>query len=76
MHDPRSLRPVYPSPCSADPAPVIHYAPADHGVKVRIYLDGTQLAERGLSKVFHDLDKTPWRRDHDQAHSRMAASQA
>ena len=75
-------------PCAADPAPVIHYAPAenlehidvalidraeheidmaayvltdwpvmraltrtaDRGVKVRIYLDGTQLAERGLLK--------------------------
>ena len=81
----------------ADPAPVIHYAPAenlehvdvalidraeheidmaayvltdwpimqaltraaDRGVKVRIYLDGTQLAEREPAKVFHDLAETP-----------------
>jgi phosphatidylserine/phosphatidylglycerophosphate/cardiolipin synthase-like enzyme len=83
-------------PCSADPAPVIHYAPAenlehdvslidraeheidlaayvltdgpvmqaltraaDRGVKVRIYLDGTRLAEREHSKVFHDVAETP-----------------
>jgi hypothetical protein len=26
---------------------------------VRIYLDGTQLAERAPSKVFHDLAETP-----------------
>ena len=32
---------------------------ADRGVKVRIYLDGTQLAERQPSKVFHDLAETP-----------------
>ena len=30
---------------------------ADRGVKVRIYLDGTQLAEREPTKVFHDLTK-------------------
>ncbi len=85
------------APCSADPAPVIHYAPAenlehvdvalidhaeheidlaayvltdwpvmqaltraaDRGVKVRIYLDGTQIAERDLTKVFRDLAETP-----------------
>ena len=83
--------------CIADPAPVIHYAPAenlehvdvalidgaeheidlaayvltdwpimqaltraaDRGVKVRIYLDGTQLAERGPPKVFNELAETP-----------------
>jgi hypothetical protein len=28
---------------------------ADRGVKVRIYLDGTQLAEREPAKVFNDL---------------------
>jgi phosphatidylserine/phosphatidylglycerophosphate/cardiolipin synthase-like enzyme len=82
--------------CSADPAPAIHYSPAenpehvdvalidgadheidlaayvltdwpvmqalmraaDRGVKVRIYLDGTQLAERDPSKVFNDLAAT------------------
>jgi phosphatidylserine/phosphatidylglycerophosphate/cardiolipin synthase-like enzyme len=81
----------------ADPAPTVHYAPAenlehidvslidtakheidfaayvltdwpvmqaleraaDRGVKVRIYLDGTQLAEREPAKVFHDLAETP-----------------
>jgi phosphatidylserine/phosphatidylglycerophosphate/cardiolipin synthase-like enzyme len=32
---------------------------ADRGVKVRIYLDGTQLAEREPAKVFHDLAETP-----------------
>jgi phosphatidylserine/phosphatidylglycerophosphate/cardiolipin synthase-like enzyme len=32
---------------------------ADRGVKVRIYLDGTQLAEREPSKVFQDLAETP-----------------
>jgi phosphatidylserine/phosphatidylglycerophosphate/cardiolipin synthase-like enzyme len=32
---------------------------ADRGVKVRIYLDGTQLAEREPSKAFHDLAETP-----------------
>ena len=32
---------------------------ADRGVKVRIYLDGTQLAEREPSKPFHDLAETP-----------------
>ncbi len=84
-------------PCSADPAPVIHYSPtenlehvdvglidraerdidmaayvltdwpiiealthaADRGVKVRIYLDGAQLAEREPAKVFNDLAETP-----------------
>jgi phosphatidylserine/phosphatidylglycerophosphate/cardiolipin synthase-like enzyme len=82
---------------SADPAPIIHYAPAenlehidvelidsarheidfaayvltdwpvmqaleraaDRGVKVRIYLDGTQLAEREPTRVFRDLEQTP-----------------
>jgi phosphatidylserine/phosphatidylglycerophosphate/cardiolipin synthase-like enzyme len=76
----------------SDPAPVIHYAPAenlehidvalidraghdidmadwpvmqaltraaDRGVKVRIYLDGTQFAEREPAKVFDDLAETP-----------------
>jgi phosphatidylserine/phosphatidylglycerophosphate/cardiolipin synthase-like enzyme len=84
-------------PCYADPAPVIHYAPAenlervdvalidgakheidmaayvltdwpviqaltraaDRGVKVRIYLDGTQLDERERAKPFQDLAETP-----------------
>jgi phosphatidylserine/phosphatidylglycerophosphate/cardiolipin synthase-like enzyme len=32
---------------------------ADRGVKVRIYLDGTQFAEREPSKAFHDLAETP-----------------
>jgi phosphatidylserine/phosphatidylglycerophosphate/cardiolipin synthase-like enzyme len=32
---------------------------ADRGVKVRIYLDGTQLNEREPSKPFHDLAETP-----------------
>jgi ATP-dependent exoDNAse (exonuclease V) alpha subunit len=32
---------------------------ADRGVKVRIYLDGTQLAEREPTKVFDDLAETP-----------------
>jgi hypothetical protein len=32
---------------------------ADRGVKVRIYLDGTQLAERQPAKVFNDLAETP-----------------
>src|SRR3977135_3422982 len=32
---------------------------ADRGVKVRIYLDGTQLAEREPAKVFQDLAETP-----------------
>ena len=32
---------------------------ADRGVKVRIYLDSTQLGERELSKPFHDLADTP-----------------
>jgi phosphatidylserine/phosphatidylglycerophosphate/cardiolipin synthase-like enzyme len=32
---------------------------ADRGVKVRIYLDGTQLAEREPSTVFEDLAETP-----------------
>jgi hypothetical protein len=44
---------------------------ADRGVKVRIYLDGTQLAEREPAKVFNDLAETtttgPTRR-----HSRTA----
>jgi len=82
---------------SADPAPIIHYAPAenlehidvalidtakreidfaayvltdwpvmqalkraaDRGVKVRIFLDGTQFAEREPTKVFQDLAQTP-----------------
>ena len=85
------------SPGHADPAPAIHYAPAenlehvdvalidtakreidlaayvltdwpviqaltraaDRGVKVRIYLDGTQLAEREPAKVFLELAETP-----------------
>ena len=32
---------------------------ADRGVKVRIYLDGAQLAEREPAKVFLDLAETP-----------------
>jgi phosphatidylserine/phosphatidylglycerophosphate/cardiolipin synthase-like enzyme len=32
---------------------------ADRGVKVRIYLDGTQFAEREPAKVFQDLAVTP-----------------
>jgi phosphatidylserine/phosphatidylglycerophosphate/cardiolipin synthase-like enzyme len=32
---------------------------ADRGVKVRIYVDGTQLGEREPAKVFHDLAETP-----------------
>jgi phosphatidylserine/phosphatidylglycerophosphate/cardiolipin synthase-like enzyme len=32
---------------------------ADRGVKVRIYLDRTQPAERGPAKVFQDLAETP-----------------
>ena len=32
---------------------------ADRGVHIRIYLDGTQLAEREPSKVFDDLAETP-----------------
>jgi phosphatidylserine/phosphatidylglycerophosphate/cardiolipin synthase-like enzyme len=32
---------------------------ADRGVKVRIYLDGTQLAEREPAKLFFDLAVTP-----------------
>ena len=85
------------SPCTADPAPAIHYAPAenlehvdvalidraeheidmtayvltdwpilqaltraaDRGIAIRIYLDGTQLAERPPAKVFNDLAETP-----------------
>ena len=85
------------SPCCADPAPVVHYAPAenlehvdvslidraeheidlaayvltdwsimqaltraaDRGVKVRIYLDATQLGEREPAKPFRDLAETP-----------------
>jgi phosphatidylserine/phosphatidylglycerophosphate/cardiolipin synthase-like enzyme len=85
------------SPGLADPAPALHYAPAenlerldaalidqakheidmaayvltdwpvmlaltraaDRGVKVRIYLDGVQLAEREPAKLFFDLAVTP-----------------
>ncbi len=85
------------APSCADPAPAIHYAPAenlehvdvalidraeheidmaayvltdwpvmqaltraaDRGVAIRIYLDGTQLAERERAKVFNDLAETP-----------------
>jgi phosphatidylserine/phosphatidylglycerophosphate/cardiolipin synthase-like enzyme len=32
---------------------------ADRGVKVRIYLDETQVAEREPAKVFNDLAETP-----------------
>jgi phosphatidylserine/phosphatidylglycerophosphate/cardiolipin synthase-like enzyme len=32
---------------------------ADRGVKVRIYLDGAQLAEREPAKAFLDLAETP-----------------
>ncbi len=31
---------------------------ADHGVQIHTYVDGTQLAERELKKVFHDLAET------------------
>jgi phosphatidylserine/phosphatidylglycerophosphate/cardiolipin synthase-like enzyme len=31
----------------------------DRGVHIRIYLDGTQLAERDPAKVFRDLAETP-----------------
>jgi phosphatidylserine/phosphatidylglycerophosphate/cardiolipin synthase-like enzyme len=85
------------APGRADPAPAIHYAPAenlehvdvalidraeneidmaayvltdwpimqaltraaDRGVAIRIYLDGTQFAEREPAKVFRDLTETP-----------------
>src|SRR5262245_5984884 len=81
----------------ADPAPTVHYAPAenlehidvelidsarheidfaayvltdwpvmqaltraaDRGVRVRIYLDGSQLREREPTRVFRDLAQTP-----------------
>src|ERR1700724_4108900 len=32
---------------------------ADRGVHIRIYLDGTQLAERAPANVFRDLAETP-----------------
>ncbi len=32
---------------------------AEHGVQIHTYLDGTQLGERELTKVFHDLAETP-----------------
>jgi phosphatidylserine/phosphatidylglycerophosphate/cardiolipin synthase-like enzyme len=32
---------------------------ADRGVHIRIYLDGTQLAEREPAQVFRDLAETP-----------------
>ena len=32
---------------------------ADRGVAIRIYLDGTQLAEREPAKIFRDLAETP-----------------
>jgi phosphatidylserine/phosphatidylglycerophosphate/cardiolipin synthase-like enzyme len=32
---------------------------ADRGVKVRMYLDGTQFAEREPTRVFQDLAQTP-----------------
>src|SRR5262249_57019020 len=32
---------------------------ADRGVKVRLYLDGTQFAEREPAKAFNDLAGTP-----------------
>jgi phosphatidylserine/phosphatidylglycerophosphate/cardiolipin synthase-like enzyme len=32
---------------------------ADRGVHIRIYLDGTQIAEREPAKVFNDLAETP-----------------
>ena len=32
---------------------------ADRGVAIRIYLDGTQLAEHEPAKVFNDLAETP-----------------
>jgi phosphatidylserine/phosphatidylglycerophosphate/cardiolipin synthase-like enzyme len=31
---------------------------ADRGVQIRIYLDGTQLAEREPANVFNDLAET------------------
>jgi phosphatidylserine/phosphatidylglycerophosphate/cardiolipin synthase-like enzyme len=36
-----------------------HKCAADRGVKVRIYLDGTQFAEREPTRVFQDLAQTP-----------------
>ncbi|WP_036262170.1 phospholipase D-like domain-containing protein [Methylocapsa aurea] len=85
------------APCAADPAPRIHYAPAENlekidvalidgarreidlaayvltdwpvilaltraanrGVKLRLYLDGAQLANRPPRDVFQDLAATP-----------------
>jgi phosphatidylserine/phosphatidylglycerophosphate/cardiolipin synthase-like enzyme len=32
---------------------------ADRGFAIRIYLDGTQLAEREPAKLFRDLAETP-----------------
>jgi phosphatidylserine/phosphatidylglycerophosphate/cardiolipin synthase-like enzyme len=40
---------------------------ADRGVKVRIYLDGTQFAEREPTRVFEELAQCPRRRNQDQA---------
>jgi phosphatidylserine/phosphatidylglycerophosphate/cardiolipin synthase-like enzyme len=49
---------------------------ADRGVHIRIYLDGTQFAEREPVKVFNDLAENAWRRDKDQAQGpRSDASQ-
>jgi phosphatidylserine/phosphatidylglycerophosphate/cardiolipin synthase-like enzyme len=100
------------APCVAEPAPAIHYAPAenlehsdvalidgarheidmaayvltdwpilqaltraaDRGVKVRIYLDGTQLAEREPAKVFHDLAARAINDDENISRSNHTAS--
>ena len=45
---------------------------ADRGVKVRIYLDGKQLAEREPAKVFSDLAETPGVEIRGQAHGQRA----
>jgi len=60
------------APCSADPAPIIHYAPAgnlehidvalidraEHEIDLAAYVL-TDCAEREPSQVFHDLAETP-----------------
>jgi phosphatidylserine/phosphatidylglycerophosphate/cardiolipin synthase-like enzyme len=40
---------------------------ADRGVQIRIYLDGTQFAEREPAKVFRGPCRDAGRRDKDQA---------
>jgi len=41
------------------PVMQVSRAPADRGVAIRIYLDGTQLAEREQAKVFNDPRRIP-----------------